>query len=85
MTGACICGTDPAASPLANWDSSCPVHPGGGRVARLAHCPDCGHVHAGVDAGQVCTVCECLSVPAILTRPVRRHPARVQANADDYY
>jgi hypothetical protein len=45
-------------------------------------CPDCGHRHAGLDLGQICVGCPCLSVPA--GRPVRYHPARVQANADDY-
>jgi hypothetical protein len=29
-------------------------------------CPDCGHVHAGVDLGQICVGCPCLSVPAIV-------------------
>lgn len=28
------------------------------------HCPDCGHVHAGVELGQICIGCPCLSVPA---------------------
>lgn len=46
-------------------------------------CPDCGHQHTGVELGQICIGCPCLSVPAILGPP-RRHPARVQANADDY-
>jgi len=41
-------------------------------------CPDCGHVHAGPELGGICVGCPC---PA---RPVRYHPARVQANADDY-
>jgi hypothetical protein len=47
-------------------------------------CPDCGHKHTGVELGQICIGCPCLSVPAMLGRPVRYHPARVQANADDY-
>jgi hypothetical protein len=44
-------------------------------------CPDCGHVHAGVDLAQICVGCDCQSIPATLGRP---RPARVQANADDY-
>jgi hypothetical protein len=47
-------------------------------------CPDCGHRHTGPELGQICIGCPCLSVPAMLGRPVRYHPARVQANADDY-
>ena len=39
-------------------------------------CPDCGHQHTGVELGQICVGCPCLSVPAILGPP-RRHPARV--------
>jgi hypothetical protein len=68
----CCCGTDPAASPYRNWDSSCPHH------GQLPVCPDCGHVHIGDAFASICVGCPCP------TRPVRRHPARVQANADDY-
>ena len=33
-------------------------------------CPDCGHRHAGVALGQICVGCPCLSVPAIVGRPM---------------
>jgi hypothetical protein len=31
-------------------------------------CPDCGHVHTGLDLGQICVGCPCLSVPAVVGR-----------------
>jgi hypothetical protein len=41
--------------------------PGIGRPAPV--CPDCGHRHAGVELGQICVGCPCLSVPAIVGPP----------------
>jgi hypothetical protein len=64
-TRLCTCGTDPAASPLGNWDSSCPVHPGAGRVARLARCQDCGHVHVGDAFASICVGCPCPARPGL--------------------